>query len=140
MESYAKQLELYQSARSWQALVLQETEIDSWDELLIRVFGEFIMDLRYRFGFADPYIDDIHRVAWLKEISHQIDPVLDRMAELADGKPLEGVPKKLCMFLAEITVDLGWVIRSIEDKHPELAEFFATDRRLYAASRAVASE
>lgn len=129
-------LRCLRDAITLQKLIKQEQD-DSPDEYelgLMDILAGYIQDLRYRLGFAEPYRDSIHRLSTLKDILRQMNPIFDKMTELANGQPLQGEAFGLNKFLWQIALDFSRVIRAIEEQHPEMKWFFDADRAYYAKS------
>jgi hypothetical protein len=137
--TYVHNLKSMRDAVTLRNLIEQEqdaNESDGTDQDVIAILDGYIKDLRYRLGLIElPYLDDLHRLSGLKDTVRAMDPILDKMAEIADGKPLPPAAVGLCKFFGEISLNLAWVIRAIETNHPELTEWFANERAAYATTR-----
>ena len=136
------ELNRFRAALQWRDLLLPNElseDAEQIDKELLAVLDNYADELAFRLGKVQPYFSDLHRLGMLKDqVSRRIDPIMNAMAEFADGKMLAPEPKALCQFLWDIALDVSWVIRAIEAQHPELTEFFEHDRQSYA--RLVAAE
>jgi hypothetical protein len=134
--TYLNNLKCFQDASKLRELLVQEQDepADENDTRLLAILAGYIQELRYRIGLVGPYLDDLDRLATLKEVLRQMNPIFDRMAELADGAPLQGAAFGLHKFLWQIAMDFSMVIRAIEEQHPDLKWFFEADREYYAKS------
>ena len=130
------ELNRFRAALQWRDLILTDPMPDDAEQVdkdLLAVLDNYSDELGFRLGKTQPYFSDLHRLGMLKDqVSRKIDPIMNEMAERADGKPLPPFAKRFCMFLGEIVLDCAWVIRAIEAQHPELTEFFKRDRESYA--------
>jgi hypothetical protein len=136
--TYAHNLKCLHDATKLRELMVQDMEqhgtAEDEDTRLLSILRGYIQELRFRAGLVEPYLDDLDRLATLKDILRQMNPIFDRMAELADGEPLQGAAFGLHKFLWQISIDFSWVIRAIESQHQEMKWFFDADRAYYAKS------
>jgi hypothetical protein len=133
--TYLHNLKSMRDALTLRKFIEQEQDEDEFDRRLIAILDGYIQDLRYRLGLVDCYLDDLHRLSLVKETVRAMDPVFDRMTEMAGDDLLLPAPLGLWKFLWNIALDLAWVIRYVEGQHEEFREFFALDREWYAESR-----
>jgi hypothetical protein len=113
----------------------QEQDEDEFDRRLIAILDGYIQDLRYRLGLVDPYLNDLHRLSLVKETVRTMDPVFDRMTEMAGDDPLPPLALGLWKYLWNIALDLARVIRYVEGQHEHLKEFFRAEREMYTEIR-----
>jgi hypothetical protein len=134
--TYLYNLKCLQDAAKLRELLVQEQDepADENDTRLLVILAGYVQELRYRVGLVEPYLDDLDRLATLKDILRQMNPIFDRMAKLADGEPLQGAAFGLHKFLWQIAMDFSGVIRGIEGQHPDFKWFFDADREYYAKS------
>jgi hypothetical protein len=133
--TYLQNLKSMRDAITLQTFIEQEQDHDEFDRMLFSALHGYIQELRYRLGLVKPYSDDLNRLAIVKDVMRGMDPIFDRMTELADGESLPPAAFGLWTFLWQIALDLASVIRAIEAEHPELESLFQTDREYYAKSR-----
>jgi hypothetical protein len=134
--TYYLDLHRISDAKQWLKIVEEETELCAEDQLLKYIFRGYVEELRFRLGLVQPYSDEINRISTLKRIVRSMDPVFDAITERSEE--LAGIPdvvRAVTNYLTDISLDLGWVINVLERRHLELADFFTSERKLYAQYR-----
>jgi hypothetical protein len=133
--TYIHNMKSMRDALTLRKFIEQEQDEDECDRRLSAILDGYVQDLRYRLGLVDPYLDDLHRLSLVKETVRAMDPIFDRMTEMAGDDPLPPAALGLWKFLWNIALDLAWVIRYIEEQHEDLKEFFKPEREMYTEIR-----
>ena len=134
--TYRDQMNRLRDAVTLRNLIDKERiEAGEQDSPLLFSLDGYIMDLKHRLGIINCYLDELQRIAVVKDVMRSLDPVFDEMTTLAGDKPLEGPGLNLWTYLVGITLDLGWVINTLEARHPRQATFFKEEREWYAETR-----
>jgi len=137
METNAQRtIQSLRDARTWKGLVGQQKDLESMDKRFVGILDGYIQELRYRLRFdMTIYKDDLGRLRVLKSLCHQMDPLIDEVAQMADDfSELPLAVRALTNYLGMIATDIGGIIWTIEQQRPELAAMFATQREHYAVS------
>ncbi len=134
--TYQDQMNRLQNAVILRRLIDKERiEAGEQTSNLLFPLDGYIMDLKYRLGMIDIYLDELQRIAVVKDVMRSLDPVFDEMTERAGDEPLDRAAMNLWQYLVGITLDLGSVINTLERRHPEHATFFKEEREWYAETR-----
>jgi hypothetical protein len=122
-------------AKRWLECIEEDAEQDEVDRGLRTAIRGYISELQYRAGMAKPYRDDLDRLYEVKRAVRSLGCVYDRMGELAgNAVMLPAEVRALHMFITKAVMDLGRLIFDIEQQLPDWAEYFASERKLYAQS------
>ena len=112
-----------------------ESSDDDSERLLGTIFGAYRQELRYRLGLAEPFLDNMHRWSIAKDATRTIDQLFDLMTAQVGNEPLPSAAKAFVQYCFGIALDLTSVIHFVETERPELAEYFADERKSYAETR-----
>ena len=133
--TFFDELVRFRTARMWQHSIEQTPDLETIEVEFLALLQRYILDLRYRLGFVEPYSDDLHRLAELKTIARGLGPLYQSFAEYAEAAGcIPSAAQSLLDWLNSVSLDLAYRITHIEEAHPEMQRKFRVERAQYASS------